>query len=163
MAKSGTSPYFPARTKNRPNNAWVAFTKRIQRWSPLRHIESPGDTSDVNVQQEKFEVLDNAFCEGKRGNVISSLMYSVLLHAKNLGGSGWGKNSFLKYLFIHTQFKLWWSTHECCNMLQRLRHISPITSITRRRIRICVDDPSKRITIIAPVWNECICLSPVTM
>ena len=124
--------------------------------SPLRHIESPGDTSDVNVQQEKFEVLDNAFCEGKRGNVISSLMYSVLLHAKNLGGSDWGKNSFLKYLFIHTQFKLWWSTHECCNMLQRLRHISPITSITRRRIRICVDDPSKRITIIAPVWNECI-------
>jgi len=40
--------------------------------SPLRHIESPGDKSDVNVQQEKFEVLDDAFCEGKRGNRVSS-------------------------------------------------------------------------------------------
>lgn len=41
--------------------------KRIQRSSPLRHIESPGDKSDVNAQQEKFKVLDEVFCQGTRG------------------------------------------------------------------------------------------------
>ena len=36
--------------------------QRIQRSSPLGHIESPGDTSDVDVQQENEpEVLDDVF------------------------------------------------------------------------------------------------------
>ncbi len=60
-----------------------------------------------------------------------------------------GKNSFLKHLHI-SPLKLRWITHECYNM-QRLRHISPITSITRRRSCICVNDPSKRIRRCASV------------
>ena len=95
------------------------------------------------------------------------LMYSLPLHAKNLGGLEKGKNSLLKYLYylINTHFftqcfKLWWSTHDVIT-LQFLRHLWPITSIPRRRRCICDDDPSKRSNCSSLKWMY-ICLSPVT-
>ena len=57
------SPYIHARTKNGSNIKHESLPpQRIQRSSPLGHIESPGDTSDVDVQQENEpEVLDDVF------------------------------------------------------------------------------------------------------
>eukprot|EP00573_Skeletonema_grethae_P007678 CAMPEP_0201693404 /NCGR_PEP_ID=MMETSP0578-20130828/6017_1 /ASSEMBLY_ACC=CAM_ASM_000663 /TAXON_ID=267565 /ORGANISM="Skeletonema grethea, Strain CCMP 1804" /LENGTH=731 /DNA_ID=CAMNT_0048178931 /DNA_START=32 /DNA_END=2224 /DNA_ORIENTATION=- len=67
--------------------------QRIQRSSPLGHIESPGDTSDVNVQQEnELEVLDDVFCQGKRGlwsiRNDNSLEYQVITSRMALDKEG---------------------------------------------------------------------------